>query len=71
MLSDEQETRIREEEIFRQEVRNELGSQKPAASPGGKFWKFLNSSFALWFLSSVFLGSLRVRLKTAIGEQFA
>ena len=58
MLSGEQMDRIREEENFRQEARKELKSKEPAVSFGGKTWKLLNSSFALWFLSSVVLAGL-------------
>lgn len=58
MLLEENKTRIRAEEIFRQEVRREIESRKTEHSRGKQFWSLLNSSFALWFLSSVVLASL-------------
>jgi hypothetical protein len=42
--------RIRQEEIFRQEIRTEL--EKKGVSGKG-LWKFVNSAFGLWLLSSV------------------
>lgn len=57
MLTDEEKTRIRAEEIFRDEVRRELG-EKEHPSRAQRIWKILNSSLALWFLSSVVLAGL-------------
>jgi hypothetical protein len=57
MLTEEEKIRIRDEEIFRTEVRHELEAIKPR-SRRQRFWALLNSSFALWFLSSVLLASL-------------
>ena len=57
MLSEEEKGRIRTEEIFRAEVRRELEGKEPS-SRAKRFWTFLNSSFALWFLSSVVLAGL-------------
>ena len=58
MLKQDEQTRIRDEELFRQEVRRELEASKPKKSAGAQFWSLLNSSFALWFLSSVILTGL-------------
>jgi hypothetical protein len=58
MLSEEEKSRIRSEEIFRLEVSRELEAARSIASPSRRFWSLLNSSFALWFLSSVVLASL-------------
>lgn len=57
MLSEEEKSLIRTEEIFRAEVRRELEAKEPP-SHAKKVWTFLNSSFALWFLSSVVLAGL-------------
>ncbi len=57
MLSEEEKSRIRSEEIFRAEVRRELEAKAPPARPN-RIWTLLNSSFALWFLSSVVLAGL-------------
>lgn len=61
MLTTEEKARIRSEEIFRAEIRNELGP-KPApvshVSFKKKLWEFLNSTFGLWFLSSVILAGV-------------
>jgi hypothetical protein len=61
MLTEEEKIRIRDEEVFRTEVRHELEARKPRSRPE-RTWAFLNSSFALWFLSSVVLASLTTAL---------
>jgi hypothetical protein len=53
MLTEGEKIRIRNEEVFRTEVCRELEAKKPRS-----LWTLLNSSFALWFLSSVVLASL-------------
>ena len=58
MLTDNQKKLIREEEIFRCEVRTELEKRDAATSMTGSLWGFVNSAFGLWLLSSVMLGSL-------------
>jgi hypothetical protein len=58
MLFDEDRNRIRAEEIFRAAVRQQLLTQAPKDSSAKRFWAVLNSSFSLWFLSSVVLGGL-------------
>jgi hypothetical protein len=55
-LTEEEKERIRREEIFRAEVRASLDSD--SHHPAEKVWKFLNSPFGLWVLSSILLGLL-------------
>jgi hypothetical protein len=56
MLTPEDQTRIRKEEIFRAEVRERLAAD--AARGASRLWKFVNTSFGVWFLSAVVLGGL-------------
>jgi hypothetical protein len=58
MLTDEQKAQIRAEEIFRLEIRKELEASHSPSTRWARFWSLLNTSFALWFLSSVVLASL-------------
>jgi hypothetical protein len=58
MLSDEERIRIRAEEIFRFEIRRELDATRPRPPLRERLWSLANSSFALWFLSSVVLAGL-------------
>lgn len=58
MLLEEEKTRIRAEEIFRHEVRREIEAGMPKHSRGKQLWSLLNSTFTLWFLSSVVLAGL-------------
>lgn len=53
MLTDEDKTRIRLEEAYRKEVRDQLASDTNRART--RVWPFLNSPFGLWLLSSVVL----------------
>jgi hypothetical protein len=72
MLTEEESTRIRAEEIFRLEVRRELAASKPGRSVRDSFWSLLNSSFILWFLSSVVLASVTTAFtyyQSSRGEQ--
>jgi hypothetical protein len=55
MLKYTDKKRIKQEEIYRMEVRKTLSTSNEASKDSGKFWKFLNSPFALWLLSSVLL----------------
>ena len=64
-LSDEERSKLRLEELYRQEVRRELSD---AADTGSRLWKALNSSFGLWLLSALFisgLGTLYTSCQTA------
>ena len=56
MLSEEERKKIKDEEIFRQEIQRELEAQKPTPSRKKKAWQFINSSFGLWLLSTVIVG---------------
>jgi hypothetical protein len=58
MLLEEEKERIRAEELFRHEIRREIESKSSKHSRGKRLWLLLNTSFALWFLSSVVLGGL-------------
>jgi hypothetical protein len=72
MLTEEERTRIRAEEIFRLEVCRELEASKPRRSRRERLWSLLNSSFALWFLSSVVLAGLTTAFayyQSSRGEQ--
>ena len=57
MLTEEQKRQIREEEIFRDEIRSEVSTSESARGFKIKLWMFLNSSFGIWFLSSVLVTS--------------
>ncbi|MGH8427839.1 MAG: hypothetical protein ACRES7_07650 [Gammaproteobacteria bacterium] len=58
MLTEEEKTRIRAEEVFRLEVRGELEAKKPHPSLPQRLGAWLNSAFALWLLSSILLTGL-------------
>jgi hypothetical protein len=58
MLTEQERSQIRSEEIFRLEVIRELEANKPSLAGRKRLWVLLNSSFALWFLSSVVLAGL-------------
>ena len=52
MLTDEQRTAIRLEEVYRAEVREELSAKRPTGVLA-RFWRFLNANVVVWFLGSV------------------
>ena len=55
MLSRRDKQRIHSEEIYRNEIRQQLDKkEKPSAKT--KLWTFLNSTFGLWLLSTVAVG---------------
>jgi hypothetical protein len=56
MLTEDEKKHIREEEVFRREVQQQLDAEKPPASIGNRLWSFMNSGFALWVLSSIVVG---------------
>src|SRR5258708_32076969 len=58
MLTEEERSRIRSQEVFRVAVIRELEGTRPSLSRLKRFWLLINSSFALWFLSSVVLAGL-------------
>jgi hypothetical protein len=55
-LSNSDKKRIRKEEIFRKEVQRKLDDEKPSPSRKKRIWDLLNSSFVLWFLSTLVIG---------------
>src|SRR5690242_2154609 len=57
MLSEDEKSHIMEEESFRQEVRQQLETEKLPPSKNKKFLDFVNTPLALWLLSTVVVGS--------------
>lgn len=55
MLSDSEKEKIRLEEIYRNEVTETLNNKSPKKSFLSSLITFLNSSFALWLLSALFI----------------
>lgn len=55
LLATEEIARIRQEEVLRAEIRKELTPPAPHIDDGWqqKIWKFLNSTFGIWLLSTV------------------
>jgi hypothetical protein len=56
MLTHQEKERIKDEETFRDQVRRELDSRLQRPSKTQRLWVLLNTSFALWFLSTVVVG---------------
>jgi hypothetical protein len=57
VLSDEDRQRIRQEEIFRQEIRQDLEKAKASnQSFPRRVVNFLNTGLGLWFLTTVAVG---------------
>jgi hypothetical protein len=56
MLTKEDQERIRQEEIFRQEVRESLQEAKRPYAVGGRIWAIVNTSFGIWLLSTIVVG---------------
>lgn len=54
MLEPETKRQLREEEMFREEVRRELEQQRVKKS---ELWEFVNSSFGIWLLSTIVVGA--------------
>ncbi len=57
MLSEEEKAKIKAEEIYRSELRNEIATAKVEA-PKSRVWALVNSAFFLWFLSTIFVGGI-------------
>ena len=53
LLSEDEKARIRAEEAFRAELRQQFSQPKASG-----LWTFLNSAFGLWLLGSVTLGGI-------------
>lgn len=61
ILTPEEIARIRHEEVLRAEIRKELAPPPPQSSEDGwrqKVWKFLNSTFGIWLLSTVIVAGV-------------
>lgn len=70
MLSDNEKSVLREQEVFRKEIRDELSPPKQN-SARGRAWEVLNSNFGMWLLSAVLLsglGTLYTRYQTGVDE---
>ena len=57
MLSEDEKLHIREEEILRNEIRKQLDRADLSVSKSSTIWKYMNSPFFLWFVSSVVLAA--------------
>ena len=57
-LSEDAKSRIRAEEIFREEVRREIQTPAPAPTRSATLFGLLNRPFTLWVLSSVLLSGV-------------
>ncbi len=66
LLTEDDRNRIRAEEIFRAELREEFAKPKPS-----RWWTFLNSSFGLWFLGSVTLAGITWLYNNAVSARHA
>ncbi|HYX72818.1 MAG TPA: hypothetical protein VE732_08605, partial [Nitrososphaera sp.] len=53
MLTEDEKEKIKLEEEYRFEVRNQLQTANQKES--SNLWSFLNSSFGLWLLSAIFI----------------
>jgi hypothetical protein len=56
MLTEDDKKRIREEEIYRQEVRREIEGEKPSPARSQRLWEVVNKPFVLWSLSTILVG---------------
>jgi hypothetical protein len=55
-LTQEEKDRIKAEELYRHEIRQQI--EQSSVKKKEKIWGFLNSSFTLWFFSSVVIAGL-------------
>ncbi len=58
MLTQDEKDQIRDAEIIRLETARKLEASKPPPSRRDRLWSMLNSSFVLWFLSSVVIAGV-------------
>jgi hypothetical protein len=65
MLTPEQKAAIRAEEVFREEIRNEIASARRPQQLGRKLWDVLNSSLIIWFLTSIVVGVISWKISDA------
>lgn len=54
MLTESEKSRIRTEEIFRNEVREDIARDRPDRTP--RWYSWLSSSLGIWFLSTIVVG---------------
>lgn len=66
MLTEIERQLIRDQETLRKEIREEISPKRDQVK-SNKLWEFLNSTFGIWLLSSVFLSGLT----TIISKQIA
>ena len=76
MLSDSEKQRIHKEEAFRAEVRQMIAPPEKEHQGRTGLWRFDNSPFGLWFLSSVVIVALspgvrksKANFKTIVGSE--
>ena len=56
-MTEEDKLRVRDEEVYRSEVRRELEAQKSKPTTrSGKVWAFVQTSLGIWLLSTVVVG---------------
>lgn len=67
-LTEQERERIRAEEVFREEVRATFRDKTPPTLRN-RLWKFLNSSFTIFLLSSVVLGGISWQYQRWISAQ--
>ena len=65
MLTPKQKAAIRAEEVFREEIRNEIASARRHQQRGRKLWDVLNSSLIIWFLTSIVVGVISWKISDA------
>ena len=65
MLTPEQKAAIRAEEVFREEICNEIASARRHQRRGPKLWDVLNSSLIIWFLTSIVVGVISWKISDA------
>lgn len=58
-MTDQEKQHIKEEEIYREEIRKNLQDKGK-----GKAWTFLNSSFGIWLLSTIFVTGLTLAISS-------
>ena len=56
MISEQEKEKIRQEEIYRREIRQEIAKTAQRDTFTQKIWAFLNCPLGLWFLSTIAIG---------------
>ena len=65
-LTDIERSKIELEELYRSEIRKRIDKSPEGAA---RWWAFLNSSFALWLLSAIFISGLGALYTAAHNDQ--